>query len=160
MKIYQGICLALVALTSADELKAEMGVTQAPGMGPYFRGGQHLSELTDRLISGRRYVSHLSHRLVIGPVTVQGKGAITVVANNMLLNVGRATNSLVEVKCPRLGHRVLIRGNMIQNHGEIRNFRYGSATTAVTTVNCSNRAASKIEFNNNQTNNYGQIKAK
>ena len=125
------------------------------GMGPLIRGNAAVAERIEQLRSPRRTVPYLTGSFVKRPVTVQGKGAATVVAGNLAINTTNQADSLIKVKCPNAGHKIIVRNNKVINQGQIVSSRAGGTAGAMV-IQCDG-TRSTIEITGNTVSGGGKI---
>ena len=153
--------LVMPILLISSQIASAQGIvtpTTTVGMGAYIRGGVYAANKIARMSEPPRpTVPALIGSLVTKPVTVQGKGAATVVNNNAIVNTRNATGSAVKVKCPSVGHRVILRNNKVINQGRITSSPNGNAGAIV--VECGSRGAN-IDISGNTVTGSGSISAR
>lgn len=128
------------------------------GHGPKARLNDHKREI-------KRKVPMLINKVITQPIIVEGRGGATVISGITAINMGLIRGakfaSLVEVRCPRRGHRVIIRGSRFINNGKIFTYRgRNNSSASILLYTCHRRGNAKLRINDSTFLNNGYILAR
>ena len=148
----------VLALSISPIYSAEFGI----GEGSYYSDRAKSIKRIDREITK---VNSLSGALLINqPIAVEGKGRVTVVNGVKSVNTSSVTStdeaSLIQINCPERGHKVVVRGALLFNGGNISSHsRSSSATAGAIIVDCNDRYRNDIDIDDIVIINTGTIRA-
>lgn len=125
-----------------------------------------LSPVTPVIAGGtvKTVQAKLVGKFVTEPVVVQGKGRTTLVIGNTFINSekivsqGAENPSMVEMKLPQNGGRVIYRNNRVINRGQIVHKGAGGGIASMTILRREPFQVGEAEVKNNKSQNFGTIK--
>jgi hypothetical protein len=124
-----------------------------------------LSPVTPIFAGGTPETIHtqLVGKVVTEPVVVQGQGRTTLVVGNTLVNSekivsqGAENSSMLEMRLPQNGGRVIYKNNRVINRGPIVH-KGGEGVAAMTILSKEPWQSGEAEVENNESQNTGTIK--